>query len=154
MECETGTPGLGLMPIAYTPRLSDCRHSCCTCGCADISGMSSCHDSNCGRPRPTFIDVPPFMPADDLAVSTKTADSIARRRSFRPGSGLPCCAHSFSVCMVAKHSSHLGIALAVPVKLMANSEEFTTDHVCSLSMWPVKGMPRYTRPTPGGGSPG
>ena len=44
--------------------------------------------------------------------------------------------------------------LAVPVKLMANSEEFTTDHVCSLSMWPVNGMPRYTGPTPGGGSPG
>ena len=45
-----------------------------------------------------------------------------------PGSGLPCCAHSLSECVVAKHSSHLGMALAVPVKLMAYSDEFTTDH--------------------------
>ena len=57
-----------------------------------------------------------------------TADSRALRRSLIPGSGSPRWAHSSSVWVVARHSSHLLVVAATPVKHIAYRVVLTTDH--------------------------
>ena len=52
----------------------------------------------------------------DLGVMAKTVILIAFKRSCMPGSGLPCWAHSFVECVVAKQSSHHDVAVALPMK--------------------------------------
>ena len=65
---------------------------------------------------------------DDFPVMASTAASMALRRSLVSSSGSPRWAHSFSVCVDAKQSSHLLLAAARPVKHIVYKVEFSTDH--------------------------
>lgn len=69
-----------------------------------------------------------FSVVSHLLVIAKTADSMALRRSRISGSGLPRWAHSRSVWLVAKHSSHHLVPEAMPVKHMVYRVELIADH--------------------------
>ncbi len=101
-----------------------CTHVCRHVGYVQLPAFHLRHDSPDGLGAEMDEALSLVSP---LLVIARTADSIVLRQSLNSGSGSPRWAHSRSVWLVAKHSSHPFTPDAMPVKHIVYME-LIADH--------------------------